>query len=63
MPHVLSEASRHVELSDAALDVAAVLNFVKSPKAGAVVLFAGTLRSPFRRPGALSSSRHDARHF
>ncbi|KAI9819276.1 MAG: Molybdopterin synthase catalytic subunit [Pycnora praestabilis] len=46
-PQRLEEPNIHVELTHAHLDVISVMNRVKSPKAGAVVLFAGTTRDSF----------------
>ncbi|KAF2432992.1 molybdopterin synthase large subunit [Tothia fuscella] len=43
----LDEENIHVELTDSLLDINAILNRVKSPKAGAIVLFAGTTRDTF----------------
>ncbi|KZF20430.1 Molybdopterin biosynthesis MoaE [Xylona heveae TC161] len=44
---ILAEEGIHVELTRAHLDAGAVMNKVKSPKAGAIVLFAGTTRDNF----------------
>jgi hypothetical protein len=38
---ILSEENIHVELTFEQLDVIGIMNRVKSPKAGAIVLFAG----------------------
>lgn len=43
-----TEGSIHVELTYESLDVASIVASVKSPKAGAVVLFAGTTRDNFQ---------------
>ncbi|KAI9733403.1 MAG: Molybdopterin synthase catalytic subunit [Cirrosporium novae-zelandiae] len=46
-PQSLSDEGVHVELTYDYLDIVATTNQVKSPKAGAVVLFAGTTRDNF----------------
>ncbi|KAH8152913.1 uncharacterized protein LAJ45_03139 [Morchella importuna] len=43
----LSEAGIHVELTHSTLDITATLARVRSPKAGALILFAGTTRDNF----------------
>jgi hypothetical protein len=40
------EGNCHVALTDSALDILAVIDGVRSPKAGAIVLFAGTSSIP-----------------
>jgi hypothetical protein len=51
----LSEPNIHVELTHSHLDVLHIMNMVKSPEAGAIVLFAGILP---RRPFSSSKKRH-----
>ncbi|OAA75557.1 Molybdopterin biosynthesis MoaE [Akanthomyces lecanii RCEF 1005] len=43
----ISEDGCHVALTHAHLDASAVMNLVRSPAAGAIVLFAGTTRDNF----------------
>jgi len=40
--HTLTEPNIHVALTHDPLDIPSTLNRIKSPKAGAIVLFAGT---------------------
>ncbi|KAI9703353.1 MAG: Molybdopterin synthase catalytic subunit [Candelina mexicana] len=47
-PHIISEPNIHIELTHSALDIPTVISHVKSPKAGAIVLFAGTTRDTFQ---------------
>lgn len=46
----LAEPNVYVSLTYDELDAKAVMDRVKSPKAGAVVLFAGTLMYPYNTP-------------
>ncbi|OAA67619.1 Molybdopterin biosynthesis MoaE [Cordyceps fumosorosea ARSEF 2679] len=46
-PWQLSEEGCHVALTHSHLDPSAVMNLVRSPSAGAIVLFAGTTRDNF----------------
>jgi len=48
-PMYKEDENIHVELTHDHLDVNSVMNRVKSPKAGAIVLFAGTLPKKGRR--------------
>ena len=41
-PVVEKEEGIYIELTHATLDALSLMNFVRSPKAGAIVLFAGT---------------------
>ncbi|KAA6408085.1 MAG: Molybdopterin synthase catalytic subunit [Lasallia pustulata] len=47
LPETITCEGVHVELTHAHLDFTSVMNTVKSPKAGAIVLFAGTTRDNF----------------
>jgi len=42
-PVVEKDEGIYIELTHATLDALALMNFVRSPKAGAIVLFAGIL--------------------
>lgn len=44
--HTLTEPNIHVALTHEPLDIPSTLNRIKSPKAGAIVLFAGTSPLP-----------------
>jgi molybdopterin synthase catalytic subunit len=47
-PNFLEEENIHVELTHDNLDVISIISKVKSPKAGAIVLFAGNPPTPNR---------------
>jgi len=46
-PMKLEEENLYVELTHDHLDIASIMNKVRSPKAGAIVFFAGTTRDTF----------------
>ena len=49
---LLSDENIHVELTEKSLDVLSIMNLVRSPKAGAIVFFAGaTTITSRRQPG------------
>jgi molybdopterin synthase catalytic subunit len=43
-PSSRSEEGIHISLTDGELDILSTMDLVRSPKAGAMVLFAGTFR-------------------
>lgn len=58
----MSRKNVHVGLSEAELDVAAIIKLVKSPAAGAIVTFTGTTRNTFNGKEVLhlDYEAHDA---
>ena len=52
----LSDDCVHVELTEKHLDVISVMNRVRSPKAGAIVFFAGVSFGPSMRDQMLSTA-------
>lgn len=47
LPQILDNGRVHVSLTDTHLDIMSIIGRVRNPKAGAIVLFAGTTRDNF----------------
>ncbi|KAI9709376.1 MAG: hypothetical protein M1812_007712 [Candelaria pacifica] len=53
-PQTISSSNIHIELTHSPLSIPAVISHVRSPKAGAIVLFAGTTRDNIHHQPVLS---------